>query len=417
MEKEEKLAKGEAAGIRILFSTRALRGFCDGMVSLTLPLYLSHLGFNASQIGLLATSMLLGSAAGTYVMGYAARFTSGRNLLITGAVLMGASGLAFLYVHNFLLLLIIAFIGTINPSTGDSSIFQPVEHAQLAHAIADHARTAFFSWYTFFGVLAAAFGSLALGLPRLVASDGNLVQAAILPLPFLLYSVVALLCLFLYARLPRSHVELQKRAENQRLGPSRRLVMLMTVLYSIDAFAGGFAVNSILALWLFQAYGLNLATAGAIFFWVSTVAAFSLLAAPRLAGGIGLINTMVFSHLPASVLLVVIPFMPSVEWAVGLLILRGTIGQLDVPIRISYLMSIVTPDERTAAAAVTAAPRSLMLALSPAIAGLLLSHSNFGWPLIVAGGLKIVYDILLLMVFGKVRPIEDRTEQRQAIGR
>ncbi len=380
------------------------------MISLTLPLYLSGLGFDAVHIGFLATAMLLGSAFGTIAVGLIAQHSSGRLVLMGSACLMGVSGLAFLYVHDFRLLMVVAFLGTINPSTGDSSIFQPLEHAQLANTVRKHLRTAIFSWYTFFGVFSAALGALAVGLPTLSAHFVGLEQSAILALPFALYTVVSVVCLVLYCCLPVADIESHGAPQSRKLGVSRKRVWNMTMLYALDAFAGGFTINSILALWLFQRFGLDLATAGAMFFWISTVAAFSILGAPRLAGRIGLINTMVYSHLPASILLAMVPFMPSVNWAIFLLVLRGTIGQLDIPVRVSYLMSIVTPGERAAAASMTAAPRSLMLALSPAIAGMLLSQSDFGWPLVIAGCLKVLYNILLLAAFRDIPAGDVRRE-------
>ncbi|HEY8606410.1 MAG TPA: MFS transporter [Noviherbaspirillum sp.] len=212
---------------------------------------------------------------------------------------------------------------------------------------------------------------------------------------FLLYGFIGLLCGLLYRAVP-GRVSSAKHAEAAPLRRSKKTVFTLAALFSLDSFGGGFVVQSLVALWLFQKFELSTVVAGAIFFWTGVLSAFSYLVAVRIANRFGLVNTMVFTHLPANIFLVLVPFMPSLAWAITLLLLRSALSQMDVPTRSSFVMAVVPPEERAAAASVTAVPRSLASAVSPTIAGYLLSVSSFGWPLVVAGGLKIAYDLLLL---------------------
>jgi MFS family permease len=226
---------------------------------------------------------------------------------------------------------------------------------------------------------------------------------------FVLYAALGGMVLLLYRRLPRATSGGSEPVPAQPLGPSRRIVLLLAVLFSLDSLAGGFVVQSLLALWLFERFGLSLTTTGMIFFWAAVLSALSYFAAAWISERIGLVNTMVFTHLPANICLVLTPFAPTLWAAVALLLVRAALSQMDVPTRTSYVMAVVTPGERAAAASVTAVPRSLAAAASPMLAGSLLATSGFGWPLVIGGGLKIVYDLLLLAMFRNVRPPGERT--------
>jgi len=223
---------------------------------------------------------------------------------------------------------------------------------------------------------------------------------------FLLYAGLGLISVLLYRRLPTEAPETTE-APAAPLGKSRSIVLTLAALFSLDAFAGGFVVQSLFALWLYQRFGLSLGATGAIFFWTGLLSAGSYLVAVQISKRIGLVNTMVFTHLPSSLCLILIPFMPSLTPVVVLLLIRSALSQMDVPTRTSYVMAVVTPGERAAAASFTAIPRSLASAASPILAGSMLAASTFGWPLIVAGALKIIYDLLLLAMFRKVRTPED----------
>jgi predicted MFS family arabinose efflux permease len=223
---------------------------------------------------------------------------------------------------------------------------------------------------------------------------------------FLVYCLLGVITLLIYRRLS-PQIEPKDDAPAAPLGKSRKIVYLLTALFSLDAFAGGFVIQSLLALWLFKRFELSIAAAGTIFFWTGLFSAFSYLAAARIAKRIGLINTMVFTHLPANIFLLLVPFMPTLPLAIALLLLRSALSQMDVPTRTSYVMAVVSPAERPAAASLTAVPRSLATAISPLLAGYLLNLSIFGWPLIIAGSLKIVYDLTLLRMFSRIRPPEE----------
>ncbi|MEZ2132642.1 MULTISPECIES: MFS transporter [unclassified Sinorhizobium] len=404
------LPAGAQPAAAYLLTSRGLRAFGDGLVSLLLPAYLATLGFNPFEIGVLATATLAGSAALTLAVGLVAHHFARRTLLIAAAVLMVATGIAFAVVQDFWPLLLIAFIGTLNPSSGDVSVFLPLEHAQLAHSVNDRDRTALFARYSLIGSLAGAVGALAAGAPDILGGALGLNIKEALQVAFLLYASLGLATLVLYRRLPVEPLD-ANAAPAEPLGKSKSIVLTLAALFSLDAFAGGFIVQSLLALWLFQRFDLSLAVAGAIFFWSGVLSAGSYLVAVRISKRIGLVNTMVFTHLPSSLCLVLVPFVPHLGQAIGLLLIRSALSQMDVPTRTSYVMAVVAPGERAAAASVTAVPRSLAAAASPIFAGSLLAISGFGWPLLIAGALKIVYDLLLLMMFRKIRPPEEDRDQ------
>jgi MFS family permease len=388
-----------------LLLAKGLRAFGDGYISLLLPLYLLKLGFNPLEVGILATTTLLGSGLTTLAVGLHAYRFRYRSLLLAATLLMAGTGLGFAFVTEFWPLLLIALVGTLNPSSGDVSVFLPLEHAVLSRIVDDRTRTATFARYSMAGSLSAAAGSLAASLPGFGASAGLSVLAAMQWL-FVLYAVLAGLAALVYRGLPRSLVTDSSR-QTAPLTHSKRTVYTLAALFSLDAFGGGFIVQSMLALWLYQKFALSLAAAGTLFFWTGILTAASYLVAVRIANRIGLVNTMVFTHIPSSLCLIAIPFMSELHYVIALLFVRSALSQMDVPTRSSYVMAIVPPAERPAAASITSVPRSLASAASPFIAGYLLNVSTFGWPLLAAGGLKIVYDLLLLAMFRKVRPPEE----------
>ena len=391
---------------KLLLWARGLRAFGDGYVSLLLPYYLTLLGFSALKVGAIVTATLLGSGLMTLGVGLIAHRFRQRALLEVAALLMIATGIAIILTTDFWPLLLIAFIGTINPSTGDVSVFSPLEHALLARTVGAEHRTALFARYSLIGALIGALGAQAAGLPILGEKWFALDMKHAVQVMFLVYGGFGLISLLLYQRLS-PQLEPHDDAPSTPLGKSKRMVYTLASVFSLDAFAGGFAVQSLLALWLFDRFQLSVATAGTIFFWTGVLSAFSQLAAARLARRIGLINTMVFTHLPANIFLILVPLMPNLPLALLFLMLRSALSQMDVPARTSYVMAVVTPGERPAAAGVTAVPRSLASSISPMFAGWLLSLSPFGWPLVVCGALKIVYDLLLLAMFRRVRPPEE----------
>ena len=400
------LPEGVSPAARTLLIGRGLRAFADGFVSLLLPAYLTALGFSAFRVGVIATATLVGSALLTLWVGFAAHRFGRQHLLVAASVLMILTGAGFLLETDYWPLLAIAFVGTLNPSSGDVSVFLPLEQALLAETIEDRHRTDVFAVYSLVGSLVAAVGSLAAGLPDLLRALMPMSLAEALQAMFAVYTVLGLATFLLYRRIPAPQAH-ERRTAQQPLGKSKGIVLTLAGLFSIDAFGGGFFVQSLLALWFFERYGLSVSAAASIFFWTGLLAAFSFPAAARLSRRFGLINTMVFTHLPSNLCLILMPFVPDLWMAVALLLVRSALSQMDVPTRTSYVMAVVTPEERTAAASVTAVPRSLAAAVSPSISGYLLTLSGFGWPLVIGGTLKAVYDLLLLAMFRHVRPPEE----------
>ena len=388
----------------LLYAARGVRGFGDGFAIIILPAYLSAIGFDAVWVGIVATASLLGSAVLTLAVGFLGARHDLRALLTVGAVVMVATGLAFPQSMDIAFIVLVAFIGTINPSTGDIGMLVPLEHATLARMVPDQARTRAFARYSLIGALATAAGSLAAATPEFLAAAGFSTIGAFRAM-FYLYAALGVVSVLLYRRLPR--VETTHRQDTGALGPSRGIVYRLAALFSLDAFAGGFIVQSLLALWLFERFDLSLAAASLFFFWSSVLSAFSYPVAAWLARHIGLVNTMVFTHIPSSVCLILAAFSPSLGIALTLLLVRSALSQMDVPTRTSYVMAVVTPPERTAAASVTAVPRSLASSMSPALGGLMLTTAFSGLPLVVCGALKIAYDLALLWSFRHVRPPEE----------
>ncbi|MEA2523491.1 MAG: hypothetical protein QOF73_718 [Thermomicrobiales bacterium] len=391
----------------ILLRTRAIRGFGDGFVSVLLPLHLATLGFGNTRVGAVVTATLVGSAALTLAVGLLAHRFPRRALLLRASLLMAATGLGFAFVHDFWPLLVVAFVGTLNPSSGDVSVFLPTEQALLPQTVAASGRTSLFARYSLAGSLSAAVGALAAGLPEFLDHRTSLRLDHALDGMFLLYGALGLTTLAFYRSLSPA-VEPAGGRSISPLGASKRIVYRLAALFSLDSLGGGFVVQSLLALWLFQRFDLSVATTGTIFFWSGLFSAFSQLAAPRLAARIGLVQTMVFTHLPANLFLIATPFMPTLPLAIATLLARSLVSSMDVPARTSYVMAVVSPEERPAAASVTNVPRSLASALGPFPAGYLLGLSTFGWPLVIGGTLKAVYDLLLLAMFQKLKPPEER---------
>jgi len=293
-----------------------------------------------------------------------------------------------------------------NPTSGDASVFLPLEQTALTQIVEPRRRTALFARYSLVGSVAGALGILAAATPDLAASWAGCTRAAVTQLMFGFYGMLGIVALLLYRPLS-SAVEATFAAPPAPLQQSRRLVYRMAALFGMDSFGTGFLVQSLLALWLYQTFAISVTTAASILFWSSICSAISYLVAVPIAARIGLINTMVFTHLPSNILLVLIPFAPNLTTAIGLLLARSALSQMDVPTRSSYVMAVVTPEERPAAASITAVPKTFAWAAGSLISGYLLTLTTFGWPLLIAGMVKGTYDILLLIKFQKVRPPEE----------
>ena len=387
-----------------LYVARGLRGFGDGFAIIILPVYLSAIGLSPQEIGLVASASLLGTAALTLITGFIAPRCELRTLFLAGAGLIAFTGMVFPALETIAPILLLAFVGSINPSSGDLGMLVPLEHALLTKETVDRDRTSVFAKYSLIGSLTSAVGSLAAALPEMLASSGWSKLSA-LKLMFYGYAALGMLAALLYRRLPRDHS--RSDAPRAALGPSRNVVYRLAALFSMDAFAGGFVVQSLLALWLFQRFDMSLEAASLYFFCASLLGAISFPVAAWLSRRIGLINTMVFTHIPSSLCLIAAAFCSSLTAVLSLLLVRAALSQMDVPTRSSYVMAVVTPAERTAAASVTAVPRSLASSISPAIAGFMLAGPFSGLPLVVCGCLKIGYDLALLAMFRHNKPPDE----------
>ena len=385
---------------RLLTRTRALRAFGDGMTSVVLAVYLTGIGLSDLQIGVVITLMLLGSAALTLAVGVKGSAVPRKRILSLASILMIATGLGFTLLTGFWPLAVVGLLGTLNPSGGDVSVFLPTEQALLAEAVPAAGRTALFARYSLVGTLLAALGAAGAGGLGFIGSG-----PATLRFAFVVYTVIGVVLLVRYRSLS-SDVD-HHTSSNVALGPSRAVVYRLAALFSLDSFGGGFALTALLVLWLERRHGISLAVSGVVFFGANVLSAFSTLLAPVLAERIGLIRTMAYTHLPANVFLVTAALVPSAELAIGLLLARSAFSMMDVPARNSYVMAVVTPAERPAAASITNVPRSLATALPPVLAGWMLSQTTFGWPLVIAGTLKAIYDLLLLHQFRSIRPPEE----------
>jgi MFS family permease len=383
--------------IRLLLVSRGLRAFADGFVAVLLPAYLLALGLGQLEVGILSTATLLGSALATLAVGRWGHRFAMRRLLLCAALLMALTGLGFATLSSLWPLLVVAFLGPLNPSGGDASVFLPLEHTVLAAAAPAAGRTGAFARYSFVGSALGALGALAAAVPDRLASHAGWPLLDALRAMFVLYGLLGAAVWVLYLRLPAAPSDAAR--PSVPLGPSRRTVWQLAGLFSVDSFAGGLVVNSLLALWLFERFGLSLAAAGAFFFWTGLLSATSQLVAPVLARRIGLVNTMVFTHIPASLCLIAAAFASSLEVTLGLLLARSALSQMDVPARSAFVMSVVTPDERPAAASFTAVPRSLASAASPSLTGALFAAGSMAAPLVACGVLKIAYDLALFAAF------------------
>ena len=399
----------------LLFLTRFLRLFAYGSLSVILVFYLVSLGLSESQTGLLLSLTLAGDVVISLFLTTRADRIGRRRMLIVGAVLMAGAGVAFACTRNFLFLVVAGTIGVISPSGHEAGPFLSIEQAALSHVVAPKVRTEVFAWYTLAGSLATALGALCAGAATEVLQKAGTAPVSSYRAVVVVYAVLGVILALLFLRLtPEAEVRETQTgvARNPRtffgVGRSYRVVLRLSCLFALDSFGGGFVVQSFAAYWFYLRFGVNPATLGAIFFWANVFAGISALFASRLAARIGLVKTMVVTHLPSNVLLMLVPLMPTLSLAVFVLLVRFSISQMDVPTRQSYTMAVVSPEERSAAAGITGVARTTGAAISPLFAGLLFARSSLiDVPFFVAGGLKIIYDLLLYRAFVAVRPPEE----------
>ena len=390
----------------LLFATCGVRSFAYGFLSVMLGLYLDAIGLDKTAIGWIFTAALAGGAGMTVVLTAVADSFGRRTLLILGAVLMALAGLAFAATNNPILLAVAAIFGTISPSGKEVGPFLSIEQAILPQTTHGQNRTAAFSAYNLVGSLCGAVGALAVGMP----SFFSLAPLAGYRLLIWAYVVSAVLMLILFALLsPAIEAEKKSAVDFRKIGVqrSRGIVAKLSALFALDAFAGGFIVQSLVAYWFYLRYKTDINALGGIFFGANLFSALSFLAAPLIARRIGLLNTMVFTHLPSNLLLLLVPLMPNVELTVVVLLARHLLSQLDVPTRQSYTMAVVDPSERAASAGIMSVARNIGAAIAPLFTGTVLAAPSLGLPFLLAGGLKIIYDVWIFALFRHLRPPEE----------
>ena len=390
----------------MLLATCGVRSFAYGFLSVVLGLYLNAIGLTTTAIGWIFTAALAGGAVMTIVITTVADSFGRKTLLILGAVLMATAGWVFAVSNDPLFLALAAIFGTISPSGKEVGPFLSIEQAILPETTQDQHRTIVFSAYNLIGSLLGAVGALAVGLPSLFSIPQTTGYQ------FLVwgYVICAVVMMVVFALLSPA-IEAKPKTVSQKrvigVQRSRSVVAKLAGLFALDAFAGGFIVQSIVAYWFYLRYETDLNTLGGIFFGTNLLAALSFLAAPAMARRFGLLNTMVFTHLPSNVLLLLVPLMPNLELAVVMLLVRNLLSQLDVPTRQSYTMAVVDPDERAASAGILSVARNASAALAPLFTGPILAVPSLGLPFLLAGGLKIIYDLWIFAVFRKVKPPEE----------
>ena len=389
----------------LLFTARSIRLFAYGALSVVLALYLHEAGLSSSHIGLLFTMTLFGDAGITLWMTTSADRLGRKKMLLLGAGLMLMAGVVFSLTGNIVLLMIAAIIGVISPSGNEIGPFLSLEQAALSQLLSAEQRTRAFGWYNLAGSLAAAAGALAGGFLSQTLINAGMPELASYRTVILGYAACGVVLMAVFSFLSPAVEATASTAPQERilgLHKSRDVVLRLSALFALDAFAGGFVIQSMVAYWFHIRFGLDAAVLGGIFFGANILAGVSALLAVRIANRIGLINTMVFTHIPSNVLLCLVPFMPNLGLAITVLLLRFSISQMDVPARQSYTMAVVDPDERSAASGVTTIARSIGAAASPFLAGVFLtSPALLAAPFLVAGGLKIVYDLLLYRRFSR----------------
>jgi MFS family permease len=398
----------------LLFATRFIRLFAYGSLSVVLVLYLVGVGLTEPQVGLVLSLTLFGDTlVSLFITTRADRFGR-RRMLVVGALLMSAAGLAFASASVFWILVIAGVVGVISPSGQEVGPFLPIEQASLSHTVSARARTDVFAWYTLTGAVATATGALTAGLLTRVLSERGWTDVGSYRTVVVGYALLGALLAAIFLRLTPAAEAAPAAARSSGarsltgVHQSRDVVFKLSALFALDAFGGGFVVQSFAAYWFHLRFGVDAGTLGSIFFWANIFAGLSALLASRLAARIGLIKTMVWTHLPSNILLIMVPLMPTLPLAIAVLLVRFSISQMDVPTRQSYTMAVVTPEERSAAAGITGVARTTGAAISPAFVGLMFANpALINLPFFIAGTLKIMYDLLLYRAFIAVRPPEE----------
>ena len=397
---------------KLLLAARILRTFGYGFLSVIIAIYLRFLGFDDVHIGLLLGSTLVNSVVFTLFASFYADRIGRRKLLVIYASLMSVSGVIFTFTDNYYLLILAAFIGTINVTGSETGAFLTIEQAILPQTIKDKKKmNTLFALYNMLGTFAMSGGILLSGLPSLLQEQYSaLSNVESIKILFGLYSTVGLLVMIIYIMVS-GEIEIKssiKRTVKQTLSPkSKRIVGKLSGLFAIDSFAGGFVIQSVVSLWFFTRFGADLTTLSYIFSAAGILTAFSYIAAAKIADRIGLVNTMVFTHIPSNLLLILVAFAPTLQLAIIFYLIRTSLSQMDVPTRQSYIVSIVDDDERIAASGLTNVSRNIAQTVSPSVIGYIFqSFLSLAGPFVLGGVIKIIYDLALYFNFRNIKAKE-----------
>ena len=400
---------------KLLLCARIVRTFAYGFLSVILAIYLKLIGFDDLLIGIILSATLINSVIFTLFASFYADRLGRRNVLILYALMMSISGSIFFITENPIALIIGALIGTLNITGSETSAFLSIEQSILPQTIKDNRkRNTLFGFYNMAGTFAMGAGILIVNLPILIQNEFELDQIYAIKLLFLFYSLLGILIIGIYLKLSSS-IEIKKekisKPISKTLNPkSKKIVAKLSGLFAVDSFAGGFAIQSIVSFWFFTKFDIDLSTISYIFSIGSVLTAFSYLIAAKIADKIGLINTMVFTHIPSNILLILLAFAPHLEIAIVFYMLRMALSQMDVPTRQSYIVAVVEEDERTASAGITNLSRNIAQAISPSITGYIIGVLSLSAPFIIGGLLKILYDITLYINFRKIKPAEEEQD-------
>jgi len=400
---------------KLLLCARIARTFAYGFLSVILAIYLKLIGFNDILIGIILSATLINSILFTLFASFYADRIGRRNTLLLYTFMMSISGLIFFVTENPLALIIAALLGTLNITGSETSAFLSIEQSILPQTIKDNRRrNTLFGFYNMAGTFAMGAGILIANLPIIIQNELEVDQIYAIKLLFLFYSLLSILVMGIYLKLS-SNIEIKKEKTlkpiSKILNPkSKKIVTTLSGLFAIDSFAGGFAIQSIVSFWFFTKFDIDLSIISYIFSIGSVLTAFSYLIAAKIADKIGLINTMVFTHIPSNILLVLLAFAPTLEIAIVFYMIRMALSQMDVPTRQSYIVAVVEEDERTAAAGITNLSRNTAQAISPSITGYIIGVLSLSAPFIIGGLLKIIYDITLYINFRKIKPSEEEEE-------
>jgi MFS family permease len=394
--------------IKRIMAAKFIRVFISSLISIILPVFLLNNGYTLDFVGLITSLVILSNIPFNILLTFFIKKIGERKLLLFLSILMALSSILFVLNWNPTFIVIASFIGLISVNGTETGPFQSIDQSILSGTIEDKKRTSLFSIYNFIGYTAMSLGSLLSGLPDFLSGIGFDFQWI-----FYIYAMLALSQGIIYYSIKdlNSRPSDAKRAILTK--ESKKIVLKLSLMFSIDAFGGGFIVKILLATWFLTKYGVQLGSLSLIFYAADVITAFSIFIAPRIAKRIGLLKTMIVTHLPSNIFLILVPFAPTLEFAIALLFIRQSISQMDVPTRQSYVNAIVQPEDRASAAAITNTSRTIAQSISPPLATSMIGLGQYTLPFVFGGGIKIIYDILIYFVFRQIKPPEEQRKEEE----